>query len=226
MLSRLRAEAASPRFPGRALGAAAAADKGVHLSAEALERYGAAINGEERREGAFSGEGGGQTGQEYPRKEKPPLDPDKLRKKIEAIEADQPLLRLLNGIPGKNGRRWVVLPFSFLSEGVEFRVSVRILLENRGASADTVERLGVDITAGSGGRHWLFVLDRAEKDGMPAGFRAEITLDPPLSQPVSLERELHSLLEPFAAAITLFQGKFTPLRDARDDVLPSVNEEV
>jgi hypothetical protein len=246
MLLKLRA-GLSPGSPGRTLGAAAAADKGVRLSAEALERYGAAINGEERREGTFSGEGEGHAGQdrEHPREgELPfarkgggassspadPADPAELRKKIETIEANQPLLRLLNRIPGKHGRRWIVLPFTFLSGGVEFRVSVRILLQNRDVSASAAaERLGVDIVAGSGGRHWLFVLDKAgktEKNSGPADFRAEITLNPPLSRSASLERELRKLLEPYAAAITLFQGEFVPLWDSRDDVLPSVNEEV
>jgi hypothetical protein len=244
LLLQLRRESLGPpgggKEPGRlrearALGAAAAADKGLSLDSRALEEYARAITGD----GGFGADSGGSRGQDHP--EETPADEagetDKagnipaeetrdgeagkeFQKKIRSIEAKNPLLRLLNSIPGKNGRRWIVLPFHFASGGIEIGVSVRILLYNRELAAG-VERLAVDLTAGN--RHWLFVL---EKPGR-AGSGADIYLQPPLggSSRSGLEAELKELLGEWADQVTLHPGEF-PLADGRDDILPSINEEV
>jgi hypothetical protein len=47
---------------------------------------------------------------------------------IENAEKD-PLLAILNRLPGKDRKRWMVFPFSFRKDGSDFNVSMRILLE-------------------------------------------------------------------------------------------------
>jgi hypothetical protein len=243
LLLQLRRESLGPpgggKEPGlreaRALGAAAAADKGLSLNPRALEEYAQAITGD----GGFGADSGGSEGQDHP-EETPANEAEEtgkagnipaeetqdrettkeLQKKIRSIEAKNPLLRLLNSIPGKNGRRWIVLPFYFASGGIEIGVSVRILLYNQKLETG-VERLAVDLTAGN--RHWLFVL---EKPGR-AGSRADIYLQPlpEGSSRSGLEAELRELLRERVDRVTLHPGEF-PLADGRDNALPSVNEEV
>jgi len=49
-----------------------------------------------------------------------------LQCRITEILEERPLLDLINRIPGKNGR-WIVIPFSFCEDNVEFAVSLHIL---------------------------------------------------------------------------------------------------
>jgi hypothetical protein len=225
----------------RALGAAAAADKGVSLDPGALEEYARAITGDAGLDaGGGFGTGTGDPEEETEHSGETPgnetdgngtipaeetQDHDKkagerLYRKIRGIEAKKPLLRLLNSIPGKNGRRWVVFPFHFASGGVEIEVSVRILLYNQEPET-VVDRLALDLAAGD--RHWLFVLDKPGG----AGSRADIYLQPPPGgfRRAGLEAELRELLGKWTERLTLHPGEF-PLADGRNGVLPSVNEEV
>jgi hypothetical protein len=242
LLLRLRRESlGSPgggKEPGRfrearALAAAAAADKGLGLEARALEEYARAITGDSGLEADSGGSGGrdhpgetadeaGETGKagNAPAEETQDREAgERLQKKIRRIEAGKPLLRLLNSIPGKNGRRWIVLPFNFVSGGIEIGVSIRILLYNEELEA-RAERLAVDLTAGN--RHWLFVLDKPGGSGS----RADIYLKPPLGGAFrsGLEAELRKLLGKWTDQVTLHAGEF-PLADGRDGALSSVNEE-
>jgi hypothetical protein len=238
LTARLRREALSQQGSSResaALAAAAAEDKGVRLSAETLRRYAAAMDtamdhGDRGTEAHTSGEEYGEghehedTGPPFAEKmEKKPageIRSGDIRKKYEKIEANIPFLRLLNKIPGKNGRRWVVFPFTFSSKGVVFRVSVRILLNNDEFSGYSAERLGVDIAGKR--RRWLFILDKVGKTGA----RAEVALAPPLPAGSSPDREIRKLLAPFVRDIVLKEGDLFPWGDCGDKDLPSVNEEV
>jgi hypothetical protein len=256
-MTRLRREALSVPAGNResaALGAAAAAGKGVRLSAETLERYALAIEGgqgpEERidenaagesperggeQDTERSGTGGGQGGQGGEEREPEEASGEsgqggkirrgtfalrarRIRKKIAAVEANRPFLSLLNMIPGKNGRRWAVFPFDWSSGGVEFKVSVRILLHDRinGAAA---ERLAVDCTAET--RRWLFVLDKPGE----ADSRADLYVRPPPEKPVP-EAEIRELLGDFVRRWVVHPGEMPPFADSEDDSLFSVNEEV
>jgi hypothetical protein len=186
------------------LAAAAAADKGILLSPEALAEYAVAIDPEEGQAGEkdFSGEPG-NPGQEDPqdrkkKKEPPPAsgeDPEAgaLRKNLEALPARRPLLDLLNRLPGKNGQRWIVFPFSFSSGGVAFKVSLRILLNDTG----TGSRLILDILSQKG--RWFFCIS-----GYGTGrSRADIGIFPPLPPEnlKKLERELREVLGEFVEEI-------------------------
>ncbi|MDR1618529.1 MAG: hypothetical protein LBS06_05705 [Treponema sp.] len=78
-----------------------------------------------------------------------------------ALEAAEkiPLLRFLNRIPGKNGRRWIVLPFSFTKGERRYEVSLRIMLEGDCC------RMALDMTEGRQNGEILcrrlFVMERA-----------------------------------------------------------------
>ncbi|MDR3138298.1 MAG: hypothetical protein LBT95_01355, partial [Treponema sp.] len=195
--------------PAAVLGAVAAADKGVSLSPEALMEYAAAIdpekgqsgqggtenspdqghpNSRERGEGDPADEDREDSGEEI-------RDPGKLREKFETLGVRRPLLDLLNRIPGKDGRRWILFPFTFESGGVAIRVSVRILLKDAGGGA----RLILDILGKK--RRWLFCLSGYEI----ARSRAYVGISPPLSrQGLKLLKEgLGKALEGIAGEIHL-----------------------
>ena len=165
------------------------------------------------------GEGGNP---DQDRKKPAEINPEDFQKKIEEIEAKRPFLRLLNMIPGKNRGRWVILPFDFSWEGVEFKGTVRILLEG-GLSAELkMDRLAVDIVSES--RRWLFILDKTGE----AGSRMGVNIRPlqPAASRRALERELRERLGPFAAEIRVNDGETPPFADSGVEALPSVNEEV
>jgi hypothetical protein len=152
------------------------------------------------------------------------LGPENIRKKAAEIEANKPFLGILNKIPGKNGQRWIVLPFVFFPEGVEFRVSIRILLKENKIFENKVERLAVDVFSES--RRWLFTIDQG---GTPAA-RADISVYPP-PETVRLaawEGEIRGILKEFAGEIRFRNNREAPPfgADSRNEALPSVNEEV
>jgi hypothetical protein len=207
-----------------ALAAVAAAGKGLTLSTEALEKYAAAIAGEERdggstgQDGGSAGGGGGSTqgdsdggqsgtgryGEEHAgqqdgggqtngkRHSEDGSRPEQIRDKVEKIEGQSPLLNILNKIPGKDGRRWINLPFSFSSGDVNYRVSLRILLADTNTIPWKAECLALDIVTDS--RRWSFTLENA---------RALVRIYPPPEQPAALEGPLRELLGTVAEEIIL-----------------------
>jgi hypothetical protein len=223
----LRASSSKTFRDALALALAAAADKGVELSPETLEHYADAIDPggvqPEGREPPPRDRGGNRKPQDEPTEDDAPT-PENIQKKAARIEANKPFLGILNMIPGKDGLRWIVLPFVFLSGGVEFRVSIRILLKEGNTSENKVERLAVDVS--SENRRWLFSIDQA---GTPEA-RADISIYPPLETTslAVLEREIRGLLEEFAGEIRLWNHKEAPPfgEDSRNEVLFSINEEV
>jgi hypothetical protein len=208
------------------LASVAAADKGLGLSLETLENYAEAIDpGGAQAEGR---EPPGDRGEDHKQRQRPQADdapePEDIRQKAAEIEANRPFLGILNKIPGKNGQRWIVLPFIFAFEGVEFRVSMRILLKENTISENNVERLAVDVSSES--RRWLFTID---KPGTPEA-RVDISVyPPPKGGPLAaLEGEIRELVRDFAGEIRLRNHREAPPfgADSRNEVLLSVNEEV
>jgi hypothetical protein len=139
-----------------------------------------------------------------------------------ALTAQGPLLGILNRLPGKDGRRWIVLPFSL--EGLD--ICLRILL-----AGSQAELMGLDIRDGEG--VWRFILRPGYSDSggqkarrgappwslelcqspAPAGGRAEVP-----------EQELAEFLGLPAGGIRV-QGA-PVFAESRDWILPLVNEEV
>jgi hypothetical protein len=154
------------------------------------------------------------------------LTPEGLREAAESA-AQGGLLDLLNKLPGKNGRRWIVLPFSYAAGGVDFKVSLRILLSEQNTIPREPERLILDV--GSEKRLWSFMLEKAGgQDSGQCFNRAEIGVFPPPGAPAVLEKELRKLLETTADHITLrdLSGAFLFEGDWDGKNVPAINEEV
>jgi hypothetical protein len=221
-----------------ALGAVAAADKGIFLSPEALAEYAAAIDPEEGQsgDGEFNGKQGNSPEQQYPGREgekrrnpsaaggegdDTPAAGD-LRKKFESLPANQPLVDFLNRLPGKSGGRWIVFPFTFFSGDVAFRVSLRILLSSEGSGRDG-PLLVLDIR-GKRAR-WFFCLSGYGT----AHSRADISLYPPLPRRALkiAEGELRKILGDFAEKIHMKNREAPFLAEEENQTpLPFVNEKV
>jgi hypothetical protein len=144
------------------------------------------------------------------------------------IEEQNPLLGLLNRLPGKKGERWIVFPFTLAGKTLEFRVSLRILLREN-AYAGFPGRLALDISGGEPEDpvlRWLFIYDKTP-GGEPD---MKVHLWPP-EQEKTLEkfrRELSGLLGIHPKQIELQNdGKLSSFAaDCRDNVLPSINKQV
>jgi hypothetical protein len=131
-------------------------------------------------------------------------------------------LDLLNRLPGKNGQRWIVFPFTFISGGVAFEVSLRILLNNTKMGPGET-RFVLDISGKKG--RWVFCLS-----GYGTGHsRADIGVFPPLPRRAlkKLEGELRELLGDFAEVIhTENREKSFLAEEENRGTLASFDEEV
>jgi hypothetical protein len=263
LISRLRRETLSVKAgetPGSpvlsreaaALAASAAADKGIALSAEALEEYARALMGriplkdggtagcptaagkntsdgeaicdrpgrdkgghngggpgtegggagpgqDGRRAGGGSKEGGNRRNRAVP--------PENLRKKLESVESNSPLLAILNMLPGKNGQRWIVIPLNLESDDTVYTVSLRILLYGEEPSRCKAERLvlaiesdipaGTERTPSAGHSRWLFTLI---KGGEPESC-LDVRKEPAAADTEALKAELERSLGAYAGRI-------------------------
>jgi hypothetical protein len=138
LLARIRRETKSchdqPAKPETlSLAATAAADKGVELSAVALKKYAQALSCDSEQENGPKEENKPETNI----RDLSSLVKDTAELKDFILQtADQnPLLKLLNWLPGRNGQRWLALPFQFTGQGVEYRACLKILLEGADAAA-------------------------------------------------------------------------------------------
>jgi hypothetical protein len=201
-----------------ALAAAAAASKGVVLSPEALAGYAAALAGEDR-EAPEDGGGGGAGGDDRRPPEQPEGDAaaglsaspkggeigEAGALWAERIEGRHPLLGVLNRLPGRDGRRWISLPFSFESGGVACRGSLRIALADTNRIPWKAERLALDVKTDR--RRWSFMLENGDGQGFA---RAVFGARPPLKP--RAERALRTLLGSVAGTVAL--------RDISDGAFP------
>jgi hypothetical protein len=153
--------------------------------------------------------------------------PDMLREKI--LELEPPLLGLLNRIPGKNGEHWIVLPFTFTQGAMEYRLVLRIRLDESPANRVPDGRLALDISAGPQDKpafQWLFMYDR------PSGEtpRLKARFWPPEGKKTlrSFKTGLSRLFMIHSKQIDLQNDEKIPLfaPDCRSGILPSINEEV
>jgi hypothetical protein len=137
------------------LAAAAAESKGVKLTAGGLEAYAVAVD-PDLRERNSGGKGGQDRRDENPDEAEkknagnPPLSAEGLRETVLESAEKNDLLAVMNRLPGKDGRRWIVLPFTYNSCGKELSVSMRVLIEGDAPGTS---------------RACLMVLDIAEAEG-------------------------------------------------------------
>jgi hypothetical protein len=240
-----KAEAGTPRSrEALAFAAAAALDKGVELSREALERYAAALSPEERarpeeqgHSGGGSGGGGGafENGDGGASRGNADGNADgngtgdraaaeegrKLKEALLRINGADPLLSLLNRLPGKSGHRWIVLPFIAGRGRAEYRVSLRILLD--GDLPGETGSVALEITGKTDRR--LFILSR-DRDGSS---RLTLGLWPRRSGRALtvLQKKLSRLLNIQAECILVRnEDEFRFTSESRNDGLPCISKEV
>jgi hypothetical protein len=218
------------------LAASAAEGKGVELQPKGLETYAQAINPELRRK--QDGEQGERRGQR--KKNDGDIDSEKTSsQKTAAIGAGSlekmalegmernPLLKILNRLPEKDGKRWIVLPFDFSDKGREFKASLRILLET-GKTETRVCCMALDIAirdtseGNKAEKQRLFVLEPANR--LSVYLQPEIT---PVRQ-AALVRELSALLEiaPDRIFIKTKKESFPFEVECGDKLLRSIDEAV
>jgi len=219
------------------LAAAAAESKGIELHPRGLEAFAEAIDPEwqKREDSGEHGQRGWRNKNQHQQEEENapvktgPMTAAGLKQMaLEAAEKD-PLLAILNRLPGKNGGHWIVLPFSFDEGGREFNVSMRILLEAdqspNHAACMAATCMALDIAESE--RRWLFALESA--NGLPAN-RLAVYLQPelPPSAHAPLARELSDLLGiPFGRISVRNRTEPFPCESGRaDDLLRSINEAV
>ncbi|MDR2048185.1 MAG: hypothetical protein LBP69_01890 [Treponema sp.] len=210
-----------------ALGAAAAADKGLVLESRALEEYADAIDPAEWRE---------QPRRETPERRDPGGGKDEngkkgpaaedIKRKVTAVLEKGPIPDFINRIPGKNGRRWLVIPFSCSAEGIDVRASFRVLLSDPAGKRPETERFAADIAVFRNRelyRRWFFMLE-GRSGGAFKAKRAEFSVSPPVSDNKTLIRELAEIFSLSRDTISLTKkGDFT---DSKEDLLRTVDEEV
>jgi hypothetical protein len=241
LLTKLRREVLPLKTPreSAALAAAAVADKGAALTPEALDAYVSAIDPEARREQKGGRGWNGSEADGFDRRGRPSENSreagtadrsgqgsvperftmDEFRKIGEDIDENDPLLGILNRIPGKDGKRWMVYPFQVSWRGKRFMVSVRV---RTGIGAEDA-RLAVDVAGED--RRWLFVVNRS--DEAEGGAETEVSLWPPpeTGNREVLEREIREALGFLGGRVILRDGE-SFLAEWRNDVLSPVNEEV
>ena len=226
----------------------AAASKGVELTPAGLENYASVmdtespIDNERRKQGSNKRNPEGSKKQEA---QSPEISATGGLSGLKALifrEAEQnPLLRVLNRLPGRNGQRWLVFPFSFIEQGEEYRLCLKILLDetsnqrlsNNGLTAGlmtleiTIGSVGKDAVGKSGSKQrWLFVMDT--ENGVNPRLRVCL-------EPLSPKRVLKSLVSELSQSLQIAPERITiqnfadssPFSTFRQNkVLLSINEEV
>jgi len=135
-----------------ALSALIADDKGVILSTEALKNYARFLSFPEEN-----------TIQPYERRDQDREEnpsAEELRILIEEQGQNDDTLSFLNNLPGKNGQRWLVFPFSVRVKGIELKVFIRLLRKEPASLGDN-EEIIVDISGPN--RQWRCFLKKADE---------------------------------------------------------------
>jgi hypothetical protein len=174
------------------LAASAAEGKGVELQSKSLETYAQALDPEWRKrqdseQGDRRGKRENKDDDSEPLQKTSVVNAGSLEKAVLERAEKYPLLAILNKLPAKDGKRWIVLPFDFSDNGREFKVSMRILLET-GKTINRAACMALDI-ATSDEKRRLFVLEPANR--LSVYLRPEITP----ARRSGLVRELSALLE-------------------------------
>jgi len=222
------------------LSAAAAESKGVELSSKALQTYAEAVDPEWRKNQDESGQKKQQRKKDQNEKDSNktiPISASSLEKIALQSARINPLLDILNRLPGKNGQRWIVLPFDFPQDESELKVSMRILLDEM--TPDRAVCMALDIAENANdGRRWSFMMEpqpSLKGEGSPLDYANEKPFSltccfrPGIAPNAQsrLKRELSSLLEipPERVHVKNADG-FFPCETERSKQFPSIDEAV
>ena len=193
--TREQAQQSMQRQAALSLAAAAAESKGIELTPKGLEAYAHAIDPdlEKKHDGRRKGrENKDQTGQDDGSSKKIILKtPGGLKEEaLNSIGAD-PLLAVLNKLPGKSGQRWIVLPLDFSENGINLKVSMRILMDKEYASCMALDI--VSYPPDDSEQRQLFMLEAAANKPvkLTVFFQRELSL----KENYALKQKLSELLE-------------------------------
>jgi len=138
------------------LSAAAAESKGVELQPKALLQYAQAIDPESEQKHNEE-----QHRKHQNKDQDEQITPDSLKKMAQEYTEKNPLLEILNTLPGKNGQRWIVIPLDFSKDNRDFKVSMRVLL-NDCQIANRAVCMALDVLDDKKQR-FVFVMDSANE---------------------------------------------------------------
>jgi hypothetical protein len=211
------------------LAAAAAESKGAELEAKGLELYANAIDPDmEKRRDANSQNKRRNKKQDEQNKKDEDFNSVSINsniiKKI-ALEAteENPLLYILNRLPGRDNQRWIVLPFDINENGRNYRVSLRILPE----TLNHISLMTLDIVeTGDLEKHSTFTLEAADGKINTLNIYIQPELSPKAKH--RLERNLSALFNiPVEHVSVRDDYDSFPLESgSRNELFCSVNEAV
>ena len=211
------------------LSAAAAESKGVELQDKGLESYAEAVDPEYRRR-----QDGGRRRRNKEQNEQGEKEAFKtgaitaglLKKMALEYTEKNTLLEILNRLPGKNRQRWIVLPFDFIQDNTEFRVSMRVLLSNdKGSNSADCMVLDILMNGEEFERRQLFVMESANEKPVRLSVYNQHELPPKAHS--RLKRELSELLEiPLERICVKCSAEAFPHEISCGGPLPSVDEAV
>jgi hypothetical protein len=213
-----------------ALSSLIALDKGVELSAEALEHYARFFSfpdGNYNRQDEADDDPKGDHDREESEKA------EELRILAEEQGQNDGVLTFLNQLPGKNGQYWLVYPFDVKVKGIEFQVFFRLLRKEPGSSGeDSHSHLIVDISGPK--KQWRCILNKAGEK-----YLADLRVYPGQSAKAikALQKKAEHVLKEGRALFGSFKGFDEILVQNRDEApswaddlcpesLPSIDEKV
>lgn len=212
----------------KAMAALIAADKGVNLHPEALERYARLLippawepHGSDEKEHPHHKEESAAQDCEENSLEEPP-NPEELQA-IAQAQTDY-LLDFLNSLPGKNGQYWLVFPFIIKFKGTEIKVFIRILSSELLSSGDDGQLIA-DIFSPK--RQWRWFIKKTT-----GKFLADIRVYPECSQKALnlLQKEAERFLgksNGFEEILVRNSDEaFSLAEDLCAECLPFINEEI
>jgi len=206
-----------------------ALDKGVELSPQALEHYARFFSFPERNPSRQDEKG--DLDRDRGQEESP--EAEELRILTEQQGQNDDVLALLNQLPGKNGQRWLVFPFSVKVKGIELQVFLRLLKkEPVFVGEDGHLHLIVDISGPK--KQWRCFLNKAGEE-----FLADLRVYPRQSPRAikKLQKEAEQILKEGRVLFGSFKG-FDEIvvrngeetaswaDDLCTESLPSIDEEI
>jgi len=207
------------------LSAAAAESKGVELHPKSLEAYAEAVDPEwQKRQNSGEQKKRRRDKDQNEKLKTAPITASALEKTVLQSVQNDPLLAILNKLPGKNGQRWITLPFDFPPDDPEYRVSMRILLDDLPSNRSACMALDIAETDDAG-RRWMFMLESANEK--PVRLTCYLRPELPPGAQSRLKRELSSLLEiPHERVFVKNSTESFPCESERGEHLPSIDEAV
>jgi len=139
-------QAAAKLRQALSLAAAAAESKGVELSPKGLEAFAEAVDPDWQKK--RDDERKRQNREQNKHEDKKILKNESisaadLKKLANEYTGNDSITGILNRLPGKNGQRWIVLPFSFSDDGHLFGVTMRVLLDDGNKTVKMALQLSV-----------------------------------------------------------------------------------